>query len=408
MITTKFYLDTRSTAAGCAAPLKISVTVNRTVAYIPTGIRLLPSDWNRAGNRAKSAAIQQTADLIRMNVVNICLKLSQEGKIDGLNAREVRDRILEEMSPADHRPARLLETFRTYASQPKLKPRTREIYLATVSRILAFDAKAERLTFADIDVGWMDRFDTFLAKTSPKKNARNIHHRNIRAVFNYARKRGLTQNYPFLIYEIRNEATAKKALSAEKLRTLFYAELPEWQRKYVDFFFASFFLIGMNTEDLLHATDIVDDRLEYRRAKTARPYSIKMEPECKAIFRRLAGKNYLLNPLDTYAKTCHWTSKVDNVLKDIATELGLPPISMYWARHSWITIATDLDIPPKTVAVAAGHIGGRAVTDIYIDFDRTKIDWANRVVMDFVLYNKKPLTVLDLLRDASKKAASGE
>ena len=95
MITTKFYLDTRSTAAGCAAPLKISVTVNRTVAYIPTGIRLLPSDWNRAGNRAKSAAIQQTADLIRMNVVNICLKLSQEGKIDGLNAREVRDRILE-------------------------------------------------------------------------------------------------------------------------------------------------------------------------------------------------------------------------------------------------------------------------------------------------------------------------
>ena len=407
MITTKFYLDTRATAAGCAAPLKISVTVNRTVAYIPTGIRLLPSDWNRAGNKAKSAAVQQAADVVRMNVINISLRLSQEGKLDGLNAREVRDRIMEELSPSRHRPACLLETMRAYASQPKLKPRTKEIYLATVARILAFDDKAERLTFADIDVGWMDRFDSFLAKTSPKKNARNIHHRNIRAVFNYARKRDLTQNYPFLIYEIRNEPTKKRALSAEKLRALYYADLPEWQRKYVDFFFASFFLIGMNTEDLLHATDIVDGRLEYRRAKTAKPYSIKMEPECQAIFRRMAGKNYLLNPLDTYAKTCHWTSKVDNILKDIAAGLGLPPISMYWTRHSWITIATDLDIPPKTVAAAAGHSGG-SVTDIYIDFDRSKIDWANRVVMDFVLYNKKPLTVLDLLRDASKRSAANE
>lgn len=404
MITTKFYLDTRATAAGCAAPLKISVTVNRTVAYIPTGIRLLPSDWNRAANKAKSAAVQQAADMVRMNVINISLRLSQEGKLDGLGAREVRDRILDELSPSRYKPACLLETMRAYASQPKLKPRTKEIYLATVARILAFDAKAERLTFSDIDVGWMDRFDTFLAKTSPKKNARNIHHRNIRAVFNYARKRDLTQNYPFLIYEIHNEATRKRALSPEMLRKLFFAELPEWQRKYVDFFFASFFLIGMNTEDLLHATDIVDGRLEYRRAKTAKPYSIKMEPECRAIFRRMAGKNYLLNPLDTYAKTCHWTSKVDNVLKDIAAGLGLPPISMYWARHSWITIATDLDIPPKTVEAAAGHSGG-SVTDIYIDFDRGKIDWANRVVIDFVLYDKKPLTVLDLLRDASKRNA---
>ena len=406
MITTKFYLDTRSTAAGCAAPLKISVTVNRTVAYIPTGIRLLPSDWNRAGNRAKSAAIQQAADLIRMSVINICLRLSREGKLDGLNAREVRDRILEDLSPAEHRPARLLETFREYARQTKLKPRTSEIYMATVDRILAFDARAERLTFADIDVGWLDRFDTYLAKTSRKKNARNIHHRNIRAVFNYARKRDLTQRYPFLNYEIRNEATPKRALSAEKLRTLFYADVPAWQRKYVDFFQASFLLIGMNTEDLLHATDIVDGRLEYRRAKTARPYSIRMEPECKAIFRRMEGKNYLLNPLDTYACTRHWTSKVNNVLKAVAAELGLPRISMYWARHSWATIAAELEIPTETISAAMGHSGG-TVTDIYIDFDRNKIDRANRMVIDYVLYGKKPMTVIDILRDAAKKAAIG-
>ena len=39
------------------------------------------------------------------------------------------------------------------------------------ARILAFDPKAERLAFEDIGIGWLDRFDAFLARTSPKKNA---------------------------------------------------------------------------------------------------------------------------------------------------------------------------------------------------------------------------------------------
>lgn len=398
MITTKFYLDTRSTAAGCAAPLKISVTVNRTVAYIPTGIRLLPSDWNKAANRAKSAATQQAADLIRMNVINVCLRLSQEGKLDGLNAREVRDRIMEDLSPAEHRPARLLETFREYAAQPKLKQRTKEIYEATAARILAFDAKAERLTFADIGVGWLDRFDAFLARTSPKKNARNIHHRNIRAVFNYARKRDATTNYPFINYEIHGEPTDHRDLSVGQLRRLFSAELPAWKKRYVDFFELSFLLIGMNTEDLLHADRINDGRLEYRRAKTGRPYSIKIEPECMEILKSRPGKTYILDILDTYSCTRHWSSKVNNVLKDVAAELGLPPISMYWARHSWSTIATnELGIPWDTVRAALGHSGGMT-TDIYIDADRGRIDLANRQMIDYVLHEKKPLTVQDLLR----------
>ena len=410
MITTKFYLDTRKTEPGKSALLKISITKDRTVSYLSTGIRLLPSDWDVAAQKAKSQAVQLSAELKKANADAILLELQRSRKLDGLSAREVRDRILEEMSPVERRPARLLETFRVYADQPKLKPRTKEIYLATVARILAFDPKAERLAFEDVGIGWLDRFDAFLARTSPKKNARNIHLRNIRAVFNYARKHGITQHYPYLCYPIRNEVTRKRHLSAENLRRLYNAELPDWQRKYVDFFFASFFLIGMNTEDLLHATDIVDGRLEFWRAKTHKPYTIKMEPECQAIFERMAGKRYLLNPLDTYAKTCHWTSRVNNVLKDVAAKLGLPRISMYWTRHSWMTIAPELEIPKETIVAAAGHGVGKTVTDIYIDFDISRIDRANRQVIDYVLYGKRKQTVQDMLArsfDELKKQLSG-
>ena len=395
MITTKFYLDTRKTAQGAAAPLKISVTKDRTVSYLNTGIRILPADWDGAAQKARSAAVQQAADMKLGNVISICLDLQRKGRLDGLNAREVRDMIQEEMTPGKNEPDRFLDVLRKFAST-RPKQRTTEIYLATAARMLAFDQKAERLTFADITLGWLDRFDSFLAVTSPKKNARNIHFRNIRAVFNFARKRGITHHYPFMNYPIHGEATAKRCLSADKLRRLFTADLPTWQKRYVDFFEVSFLLIGMNTEDLVHATDIVDGRLEYRRAKTGRPYSIKVEPECLEVIDRIRGKDWLLNPLDTYASTHNWTSKVDRVLKDVAAELGLPKISMYWARHSWLTIGAELEIPKETLSAAAGHSGG-TVTDIYINFDRSKIDRANRQVIDYVLHGRKQQTVQDIL-----------
>lgn len=64
-----------------------------------------------------------------------------------------------------------------------------------------------------------------------------------------------------------------------------------------------------------------------------------------------------------------------------------PGLSAYWARHTWATIAASLDIPKETIAHALGH-SQHSVTDIYIDFDRTKVDRANRKVLDWVLYSK--------------------
>ena len=75
--------------------------------------------------------------------------------------------------------------------------------------------------------------------------------------------------------------------------------------------------------------------------------------------------------------------------------------SMYWARHSWATIAAELDIPKETIAAALGH-SSNTVTDIYINFDRAKIDRANRQVLDYVLYNKKPQDMYDLLRQINE------
>lgn len=409
MITTKFYLDTRSTKKCGAAPLKISITKNRKVAYISTSIRILPADWDASGLKAKSSAVQLSAELKKADVDTILIDLQRRHKLDGLTARQVRDKILEQLTPDEVGPVKLLSVFQEYASTRR-KQRTKEIYQATIERIRKFDHKADLLTFEDIELGWLDRFDSFLAVTSPKKNARNIHFRNIRAVFNHARKHGITQSYPFMNFEIRNEATRKRCMSADQLRRLFTAELPSWQKRYVDFFEMSFLLIAINTEDLVHADAIEDGRLEYNRAKTNKPYSIKVEKECQEIIDRHRGQSHLLNILDTYSCTHNWTSRVNNVLKDVSDTLGLPRISMYWTRHSWATIAAELEIPIETISAAMGH-SSKTVTDIYIKFDQTKIDRANRQVMDYVLYGKKPMTIYDILNlnfeDIKKKMVDG-
>ena len=50
-------------------------------------------------------------------------------------------------------------------------------------------------------------------------------------------------------------------------------------------------------------------------------------------------------------------------------------------------MAASLDIPRETIAHALGH-GNDTVTDIYIDFDKKKVDEANRKVLDFVFGKK--------------------
>lgn len=127
---------------------------------------------------------------------------------------------------------------------------------------------------------------------------------------------------------------------------------------------------------------LVEGRVEYRRAKTGRLYSIKAEPEALELIQRYKGNEHLLNVADHCKDYRHFANRLNINLHTL-----LPQITTYWVRHSWATIAAELDIPKDTIAAALGH-GGHSVTDIYIDFDRNKVDAANRRVIDYVLYGK--------------------
>ena len=44
----------------------------------------------------------------------------------------------------------------------------------------------------------------------------------------------------------------------------------------------------------------------------------------------------------------------------------------------------ELDIPKETVSAALGHAMGSRITAVYINFDRKKVDKANRLLIDLI------------------------
>lgn len=404
MATVKYYLDKRATGWDKPAPLKLSIRHRNKAILVPTNVRILPEQWddatNKVVNHPKAAQLNNLLLRRYLDVECEVLRLQEDGALSAMKLPQLRSAIMNVLYPETKvdETRLFMHRFRRFASL-KTNQRTKEIYTTTISRILAYDRKCEQLTFEDVDRAWLNGFESFLAKTAPSVNARAIHLRNIRAVFNDAIDDEITQHYPFRKFKIKREATPKRALSVEELRELFAYPVEEYQRKYLDVFKLIFLLIGINIVDLCNLKAIKNGRVEYQRAKTHRLYSIKVEPEALEIINRIKGVDWLINPLDTYANHKDYAKKLNDALQSIGeVKIGKqgrktikalhPKLTTYWARHSWATIAASLDIPKETIAAALGH-GGNTVTDIYIDFDQRKVDDANRRVLDWVLYGKK-------------------
>lgn len=407
MAVSKLYLDIRRTKPGNAASLKLSISVKGQTTHIPLNVRVLPYQWDKKTskviNHPDKAFLNNYLSGRKIAVDNLILRYYEAGILpNGIRATALKRRILRDMrmgaeSPLDDGTL-FASRFLKFASVKKES--TKVIYMGTYRRMRDYMGdRLDEMAFEDVTKEWLVGFDTFLQRTSPSKNARNIHLRNIRAVFNEAIDDEITSFYPFRRFKIRPVATAKRSLTAEQLRALFNAHTEGHAEKYLDMFKLIFFLIGINTIDLCNLKWIVDGRIEYHRSKTSRLYSIKVEPEAMEIIRKYPGKGQLLDIMDRYANHKDYVKRMNWNLKHIGNvEVGkqgkktyeplFPHITSYWARHSWATIAASLDIPKETIAAALGH-GGNTVTDIYIDFDRRKVDEANRRVIDYVLYGKK-------------------
>ena len=397
MATVSFYLDTRRARKDGTFPIKLYVNHNGRF-YIKTEFSAIGRNWE--GNQfSKTEPNYKAKNISLRNLMNraeeAVYSLEREGKLKGTSDDRLKRLIEQAITQKEERRNTVLDLFDEFIAS-KTKRSTIEIYSLTKSKIERFSGNC---SFGEIDKKWLINFDNFMISSGMSTNTRSIHMRNLRAIFNYAIDEEITDNYPFRKFSIKKEETRKRALTVEQLRVLRDYPCEGYQQKYRDIFMLMFYLIGINSVDLFEAKELNNGRLEYRRSKTNKLYSINVEPEAMEIIERYSGKNHLLDVLDKYNYYKDFLHRMNNGLKrigevEIAGRGGkkkitplFPDISSYWARHTWATIAASLDIPKETISAALGHEIGSPITSIYIKFDQNKVDEANRKVIDYVNSN---------------------
>lgn len=389
-VTVHIYLDKRSAKRGEEAPLKIGINKQSSSAYINLGKKIYPTQWDsqkeRVKNRPDKASIQSYIDTQKNVVSSIIMDLTKKGELTKLTATQIKNKVLTYIEPTATTANSFYTRFLAF-SESRTAKRTQDIYRVTATKMLEYDAKIKTKAFEDITKDWLTGFDAFLSKSSPSVNGRSIHFRNIRAVFRDAMDNEITMSYPFRVFKIRSEQTQKRSLTLLELRKLFSFKGNEKQNKAVDLFKLSLFLIGINVADLCHLEGIASDGcIHYKRQKTQKMYCIKIEPEALSIIDKYRGKRFLLDILDRYKNVHTFTIAFSKCLQSID---GFQKLTSYWARHTWATIASELDIPVDVISHALGHSfsTGAKVTQVYINFNQQKIDEANRRVIDYILSN---------------------
>ena len=256
-------------------------------------------------------------------------------------------------------------------------------------------------TFESVDKKWIVSYIDHERGKGRKDNGIQTDIQILKFVFNRAIEDELTDKFPFRGVSVKKEQTKKRCLSLEQLRAIRDFKLAGKKAMYRDCFMLSFYLIGINISDLLFLpkTALKNGRIIYKRNKTGKLYDIKVEPEAMEIIARHKSrkKDRLLSFLEEGDATITNTF-ANNLTRHLRTigekerhsyYVTVHPIeeciTSYWSRHTWATLASEIDIPMEVIGRSLGHsLWDNAVTSTYIKYDTKKIDEANRKVIDYL------------------------
>lgn len=404
-----FYHDTRS--GNGEFPLKLRITHHSKAVHINLDIKLTPEQWDgkKIVNHKSEKSLNDYITSKKTLAESAILTYGLTNSIDKLSANELKTIVESGGETATKSDGHNFLKYYEGKQESAKKNNTRLSYDSAIKRMKLFDPVLSTRTFEDIDEDYIRKMDEAWEKAGLTTNSRAVYMRNIRAVFNDAIDDRLTTAYPFRRFSIKKAPTKKRNLSLDELRMLKdYPIVNEFQEKYRDIFMLCFYMRGINMVDLLGLTkdNIRAGRINYIRSKTGKFYSVKIEPEIKAIFKRYKGTQYLIDVCDGAKNEKEFESKykgflqrMDRGLKKIGpyTRKGLggkkyikpilPKISQYWSRHTTATLMANMGYREEIIVCSLGHEHRNKTTNIYIEYNEVEVDAANRALIDYV--NKK-------------------
>ena len=368
--------------------VKIRITFKRQSRWLPTPILVTQAQLTRSCN-IKDATAAMNAE---RHVASIRASLAKIPPfwLDDKNVDDVVAWLRQDIASARFR----LDFFafgREVAARKGAG--TAKVYASSLNAFARFLGRdtydISELTRADI----MD----FVATLSPETAASYVS--PLRAIYYEAKlryngegeKEQLITGSPFSGFQMpKPQHRGQRPLTVAEMQRLISAHTDDVkERRALDWFVISFALMGMNYIDMYEAAPPKDGVLIYRRRKTrnSRADGALMHvrvPDCIAPFverQRAAHGAYWLRAnreLDEH----QLANDINMRLKGWAVREGLPPFTMYAARHTWATIgrSSECGIPYPVIQDCLNHKAA-GLLDIYAERDWRTLDEANAKVL---------------------------
>ncbi|AMR32731.1 recombinase [Mucilaginibacter sp. PAMC 26640] len=249
------------------------------------------------------------------------------------------------------------------------------------------------------------------------------HMRDLRTLFNAARTvyndedLGIVKikHYPFNKYKVGSAPlTRSRSNSLTEIKLIANLEVKEGSRAELakDLYMLSFYMCGMNAVDIYNSNEkwINCGRVEYNRSKTKSRrkdkafFSVKIVNEALPLLRKYVG--HLSKRYTTYAGL---DTALSEGMKQLRKKAGIDDLTIYWARHSFATIArNNCRMSLDDVSAALNHIDhGHKITDIYIAKDWKIVDDVQSAVIDLIKTFNNPNDSLSYLKEKSEQDIYG-
>jgi integrase/recombinase XerD len=255
----------------------------------------------------------------------------------------------------------------------------------------------EDIHFRNLNYAFLLKLESAHLQAGNNRNSLAVYFRAIRAIYNRAIKTGIAKPewYPFKNYSIKTVKTAKRAISKTDIMKIDALSPVQGSARFHarNYFMFSFYMVGLNFTDMamLKPANIVRNRIEYKRQKTGKFYSLELYDKPKSIIDLYAldkKKSDYIFPIITRTEPALIRKDIKNqlklynhALKEMAKQLEIGGnLTSYVTRHSWASIGKALNVPVTVISEALGHENLRT-TQIYLDsLDKDVIDTASRLI----------------------------
>lgn len=396
-----------STVSGRAGTVYYQISRKKEVRQITTDIHLLPEEWDAsAGCVCKSvysgyfrlSAIQHRIDREVEQLRQIIRTLELSG--GDFSARTVVEyfcssrKVVSVLSYGQHLISRLTEKGKL-GSARNLR--------CTLSSFADF-LHGKDIALSMLDEVVVGEYADWLAKRGITSNSSSFYMRNLRSVYNRAvREEGIEQTFPFRYVYTGIDKTAKRSVDEKVIIRLKGLELNDisglgFAR---DLFLFSYCTRGMSFVDMayLRHKDIRNGYICYKRKKTGRPLSIRIEQIVQEIInryqKRTTGSCYLFPILHTeddeqsYKQYQTGLRYYNKQLKKLASLLGENIVlTSYTSRHTWASTARKHNIPVAVISDGMGHTSEKTTLIYLSSIDTSVIDRANAELVSLLNKNE--------------------